>query len=118
MDAQTHRPMACASSSRVPRDVHAVVIRTRCGSKQVPSRSIAQATLSRRSATERRARACRWPRARSAWYLSWLPGIALGGDAVPMVFVVSLCQIGLPLLKYGRDGHTLIFREAPEREDA
>ena len=41
--------------------------------------------------------------------------LALG---VPMVFPVSLCQIRLPLLKYGRDGHTLIFREAPEREDA
>ena len=43
-----------------------LVVPTRCGSKQTPSRSIAQATLSRRSATERRARACPWPRARSA----------------------------------------------------
>jgi len=47
---------------------------TRCASKRVPSRSIAQATLSRRSATERRARACPWPRARSDRYLSWLTG--------------------------------------------
>ena len=49
-------------------------IPARCASKQVPSRSIAQATFSRRSATERRARACPWPRARSAWYLPWLTG--------------------------------------------
>ena len=33
------------------------VVPTRCGSKRAPSRSIVQATLSRRSATERRARA-------------------------------------------------------------
>ena len=45
---------------------HVAVIPTRCGSKQAPSRSIAQATLSRRSATERRERACPWPRLRSA----------------------------------------------------
>ena len=51
-----------------------VVLPTRCASKQAPPRSIAQATLSRRSATERRARACPWPRARSDWYLSWLTG--------------------------------------------
>ena len=37
--------------------VHAVAAPARCRSKQVPSRSIAQATLSRRSATERKARA-------------------------------------------------------------
>ena len=53
---------------------HVAVISTRCGSKQAPLRSIAQATLSRRSATERRARACPWPRARSDRYLSWLTG--------------------------------------------
>ena len=45
---------------------HVVEILTRCGSKQAPSRSIARATLSRRSATDRRARAGPWPRARSA----------------------------------------------------
>ena len=53
---------------------HVAVVSTRCGSKQAPLRSIAQATLSRRSATERRARACPWPRARSDRYLSWLTG--------------------------------------------
>ena len=53
---------------------HVAVISTRYGSKQAPLRSIAQATLSRRSATERRARACPWPRARSDRYLSWLTG--------------------------------------------
>ena len=37
---------------------HVAEMPTRCGSKRVPLRSIAQATLSRRSATERRARAC------------------------------------------------------------
>ena len=46
--------------------VHAVTFPARCGSKQVPSRSMAQATLSRRSATERSERACPWPRLRSA----------------------------------------------------
>ena len=38
----------------VRRDVHAVAVPARCGLKQTPSRSIAQAMLSRRSATERR----------------------------------------------------------------
>ena len=38
---------------------HVAVLPTRLGSKQAPARSIAQATFSRRSATERRARA--WP---------------------------------------------------------
>ena len=51
---------------------HVTEMPTRCGSKQVPLRSIAQATLSRRSATERSARACPWPRLRSVRYLSWL----------------------------------------------
>ena len=51
-----------------------VVIPKRRASKRVPSRSIAQATLSRRSATERRARACPWPRARNDRYFSWLTG--------------------------------------------
>ena len=37
-----------------------------CGSNNVRSRSMAQATLSRRSATERRARAWPWPRPRRA----------------------------------------------------
>ena len=49
-----------------PAPAHVAATRTRCGSKHAPSRSIAQATLSSRSATERRARACPWPRARSA----------------------------------------------------
>ena len=49
-----------------PAPAHVAATRTRCGSKQAPSRSIAQATLSSRSPTERRARACPWPRARSA----------------------------------------------------
>ena len=61
-----------AATGRGPAHVEAIA--TRYGSKQAPSRSIAQATLSRRSATERRARACPWPRARSARYLSWLTG--------------------------------------------
>ena len=51
---------------------HVTEAPTRCGSKRVPARSIAQATLSRRSATERSARACPWPRLRSVRYLSWL----------------------------------------------
>ena len=41
---------------------------------RVETGSIAQAILSRRSATERRARACPWPRARRARYLLWLAG--------------------------------------------
>ena len=47
------------------RDVHAAVS-ARCGSKQARLRSMAQATLSRRSATERKVLAWPWPRARSA----------------------------------------------------
>ena len=41
-----------------------LVVPTRRWSKQALSRSIAQSTLSRRSATERKARACPWPWAR------------------------------------------------------
>ena len=45
------------------RAVHAAAA---CGSYGVPSRSMAQATLSSRSATERSERAWPWPRPRSA----------------------------------------------------
>ncbi len=62
---RTRQGVANVDRERVLR-VHAVTFPARCGSKQVPSRSMAQATLSRRSATERRERACPWPRLRSA----------------------------------------------------
>ena len=69
------RPRAIRTPGATGRGpAHVEAIAARCGSKQAPSRSIAQATLSRRSATERRARACPWPRARSARYLPWLAG--------------------------------------------
>ena len=48
--------------------------RAACGSNSVPSRSMAQATLRRRSATERRERAWPWPRRRSASYRARQPG--------------------------------------------
>ena len=62
---RTRQGVANVDRERVLR-VHAVTFPARCGSKQVPSRSMAQATLSRRSTTERRERACPWPRLRSA----------------------------------------------------
>ena len=62
---RTRQGVANVDRARVLR-VHAVTFPARCGSKQVPSRSMAQATLSRRSATERSERACPWPRLRSA----------------------------------------------------
>ena len=74
-DSKGRRPRPCGLQQlRLEDPAQVAPIPARCASKQVPSRSIAQATLSRRSATERRARACPWPRARSAWYLSWLTG--------------------------------------------
>ena len=66
-------PQADATST-CRRFAQAAPIPARCGSNRTPSRSIAQATFSSRSATERRARACPWPRARSDRYLSWLTG--------------------------------------------
>ena len=68
------RPRAVGRRARAREPAHVAGVSARCGSKRVPARSIAQATLSKRSATERRARACPWPRARSDRYLSWLTG--------------------------------------------
>ena len=53
-----HGGRAAAAHRIGRRDVHAVAVPARCGLKQTPSRSMAQAILSRRSATERRERAC------------------------------------------------------------
>ena len=62
------------ATSTCRRFAQAAPIPARCGSNRTPSRSIAQATFSSRSATERRARAWPWPRVRNDRYLSWLTG--------------------------------------------
>ena len=51
--------------------------------------SIAQATASRRSATERNARARLWPRARRAAYLALLTGSCWNGNSSPVVDCIT-----------------------------
>ena len=57
-DAQQEGPKSdVLTPSATSFEAQVAMVPTRCGSKRAPSRSIVQATLSRRSATERRARA-------------------------------------------------------------
>ena len=69
-------PHRASTATRPPRrcGARAVHARAWCGSNTVPSRSIAQATYSRRSATVRSARWWPWPRSRSARYFASLTG--------------------------------------------
>ena len=106
-------PSALTPRATCRRPAQAAPIPARCGSKQTPSHSIAQATFSRRSATERRARACPWPRARSDRYLSWLTGSRWAATRVTSRTRWPARGVARTLSRVARSGIAHISRTAP-----